>query len=539
MNGRKVFHDSVVPIPVQTGLTPNGLMVNEASAPHLDEPMTVHFSLALPPEAESSLEEKVARGETVPSEALHRDYNVKQADADALVAWLKGQGFTIDDISPDNTSIYATAPAAEIAKSLQVTMVQVTRGGFTSTAARNAPSLPEDVGAPVHGIGGLQPFLHANKHARLRLPHRENRAGLGRTPAGALAPAPNIANKPPYLVNEILRAYNADGLGLTGSGQTIAILIDTFPDDADLLEFWKHNGLPVKLTQIEKINVKGGQLPPPEGEETLDTEWASGIAPGAKIRIYATGSLQFVDIDRALDRILADVPTQPGMRQLSISLGLGESFLGGPGGEVAIEHQKFLKLAAAGVNVFVSSGDAGSNPDGSGHSPTGPLQAEYESSDSCVVGVGGTALTLAADGSVASEVGWVFGGGGRSMFFHRPPWQKGHGITGTRRLVPDVSLAAAPEEGAFVLLKGQVRQIGGTSWSAPVWAGFCALINEARVKAGKGALSFLNPLIYPLNGPSFRDVTVGSNGAFHAQSGYDLVTGLGVPNVKELIKQLA
>ena len=66
-------------------------------------------------------------------------------------------------------------------------------------------------------------------------------------------------------------------------------------------------------------------------------------------------------IDRALDRIIADLPSQPGMRQLSISLGLGETFMAPA--EVATEHTKFLHLAAAGVNVFVSSGDAGSNPD--------------------------------------------------------------------------------------------------------------------------------------------------------------------------------
>src|SRR5437764_10799884 len=103
----------------------------------------------------------------------------------------------------------------------------------------------------------------------------------------------------------------------------------------------------------------------------------------------------------ALDQIIADLPTHPGMRQLSISLGLGETFMGGPLGEVATQHQKFLRLAAAGVNVFVSSGDAGSNPDDTGHGSTGPTQAEYESSDSSVIGVGGTTLTLATNGVVA------------------------------------------------------------------------------------------------------------------------------------------
>src|SRR3982750_2369992 len=121
---------------------------------------------------------------------------------------------------------------------------------------------------------------------------------------------------------------------------------------------------------------------------------AEGSCMSFVIPIFAgRSSLRFVDLVLALDRIIADLPTQPGLRQLSISLGLGETFMGGPAGEVAVQHQRFLRLAAAGVNVFVSSGDAGSNPDVTGHG-TGPIsQAEYESSDPSVVGVGGTRLT--------------------------------------------------------------------------------------------------------------------------------------------------
>jgi kumamolisin len=227
------------------------------------------------------------------------------------------------------------------------------------------------------------------------------------------------------------------------------------------------------------------------------------------------------------------------MRQLSISLGLGETFLNGPGGEVAVQHQKFVKLAAAGVNVFVSTGDAGSNPDETGQSPTGPLQAEYSASDSCVVAVGGTTLKLTSKGTVSSEVGWSSSGGGKSAYFPRPSWQQAPGMSGHRRLVPDVAATADPDEGGFVMLNGQVQQFGGTSWSAPIWAGFCALINEARAKKGKAPLPFINPLIYPLRTTCFRDITTGNNGAYHGVSGFDLVTGLGVPNVKALIQALA
>jgi kumamolisin len=123
-----------------------------------------------------------------------------------------------------------------------------------------------------------------------------------------------------------------------------------------------------------------------------------------------------------------------------------------------------------------------------GHSSGGPTQVEYESSDINVIGVGGTTLNLAPDGTVQSERGWVGSGGGKSGRFTRQIWQKGAGMpAGNERLVPDVSLAADPNTGACVILHGQRQQIGGTSWRTPCWAGFCALIHEARGKAGKSS----------------------------------------------------
>lgn len=124
------------------------------------------------------------------------------------------------------------------------------------------------------------------------------------------------------------------------------------------------------------------------------------------------------------------------------------------------------------------------------------------------------------------------------MYFPRPTWQTTPTTTGNRRLVPDVSLTADPNEGAFVVLNGHIQQYGGTSWSAPVWAGFCALINAARAEAGKKPLSFLNPSMYSQGSKCFRDITGGSNGSYHATNGFDLTTGLGVPNVKALIANL-
>jgi kumamolisin len=293
MGDRKVFSDSVTPLPDQLGLTPHGLMVNSIEPQRRNETMTLLFSMSIPADAGNDLEARVARGEVIGLDELRQKYATNPEDLQALVAWLKNQGFEIVKESSDGTGVYAKATVDQIEQSLGVKMVRVTKDGLTYTAAQNAPSLPAEVAQSVHAIIGLQPFRQAHKHNRQRLPKGGNRASLntkstkGAVSTATVAPSPNIANAPPYLVQEILKSYNADGLSVTGKGQKIAILIDTFPNDADLTAFWQRNNLPISLSQIEKIPVNGGQLPAPEGEETLDTEWASGIAPGATIRIYA------------------------------------------------------------------------------------------------------------------------------------------------------------------------------------------------------------------------------------------------------------
>jgi kumamolisin len=529
---RKVFKNSVVPLPA-TGPAPQGLVVNAPIQDHKNDTMEVLFSLAIPKDARAKLEEKVLKGEVVDPKELAKDYSPKPEDAERLVKFLKDEGFEITQTTDDKTSVYAKGTVAQIEKTLQVKMVRVTKDGQTYNAAKDAPSLPADVGAGVQSVIGLQPFRQFTKKSRIHRP-------VNSEETADEAHAPQV---PGYLVNQVLKAYNADNLGVTGDGQKIAILIDTLPHDADTKHFWTVNGLPADASRVEKVRLKRGRLPPVEGEESMDVQWSSGIAPGAKVRVYACGSLAFVDLDRGLDRILADAMADPALRQASISLGLGEQLLSPDGaldGEVAIEEDKFLKLAALGVNVFVSSGDAGSNPDATGHGTGDIQQAEWMATSPFVVGVGGTALLLNGAGTVTGESAWAGSGGGLSKVFDRPSYQKQVQMgQAQKRLVPDVSLLAAPETGGYVRVNGHDLQIGGTSLSAPVWAGFCALMNEARTKANKPTLPFLNPIIYPMaGGNNFRDIKGGSNGAFNADLGYDMVTGLGVPHVKNLTTEL-
>ncbi|HEV3342051.1 MAG TPA: protease pro-enzyme activation domain-containing protein, partial [Pirellulales bacterium] len=139
MSPRKVFHDSVAELPVMPGMTPTGLKVNSAKDEHRDEKMTISFSLAVPKDAHDELEALVAQGKVVSPDELKTKYAVKPEAVKKLTDWLKGEGFEIEHVSSDGTSVYARASVGQIERSLSVTMVRVTKDGVTHTAARNAP----------------------------------------------------------------------------------------------------------------------------------------------------------------------------------------------------------------------------------------------------------------------------------------------------------------------------------------------------------------------------------------------------------------
>jgi septal ring-binding cell division protein DamX len=94
-------------------------------------------------------------------------------------------------------------------------------------------------------------------------------------------------------------------------------------------------------------------------------------------------------------------------------------------------------------------------------------------------------------------------------------------------------------DGVVIYVNGSPMSFEGTSLSCPVWAAITALVNQARAAAGTGSIGLLNPYLYPLAGTSvFNDVTSGTNGAYNAGPGYDLCSGLGTPNVTNLLAAL-
>ena len=178
----------------------------------------------------------------------------------------------------------------------------------------------------------------------------------------------------------------------------------------------------------------------------------------------------------------------------------------------------FKKFAAQGQNYFQAAGD-------SGHYTTRSTDV-FPADDANVTTVGGTDLnTTGAGGAWASETAWVDGGGGyyAKDAIAIPTWQL-PAITGTNlgsttyRNAPDVS---ANSNFTYYVCADQTtctaNSYGGTSFAAPLWAGYMALVNQQAIANGNAVLGFINPLIYILGLSSgysgaFHDISSGNNG---------------------------
>jgi kumamolisin len=521
---RTIFSGSIREISA-AAIQPEAAILRRTLSP-AENGETMEFEVALQMRNFPELQQRLGHGELIAAAEMADKYLPLETDYEAVAGWLTGQGFTITQRDPGRLAIFASGPVWQVSQAFQVNLARVSFENTEYTSAISAPSLPAVLAPAILGVNGLQPHIHPHTHARLQ---------LAQNAASSIAP--------PFLPSEIKHAYNADSLSQTGAGQKIAIVIDTFPKTSDLTTFWSDCGVSQSLANIEFVQVVSGTLPAPSGEESLDVEWSSAIASGAKVRVYATKDLSFVHLDQAYARIISDLPGQPALHQVSLSFGLGETYT--TASQVQTDDNYFASMASAGLTVFVSSGDGGSSPGTSGHDHSGPVQAETPASDPNVTAVGGTSLFVdSSTGNVTSESAWFDGGGGISIYFNRPGWQVGPGVPGgTMRLVPDVACAADPNTGGFLILGGKQFIVGGTSWSAPTWAGFSALINQARANAGLGFLGLLGPRIYPLLGSTnFRDITSGSNGTggvYNAGVGYDLCTGVGVPDMAALLPALS
>lgn len=111
-----------------------------------------------------------------------------------------------------------------------------------------------------------------------------------------------------------------------------------------------------------------------------------------------------------------------------------------------------------------------------------------------------------------------------------------------KRLTPDISAVADPFTGLKLVFNGQLIVGGGTSQAAPLWAGITAVMNQYLAENGGRQVGEINPLLYRIAEgsrlPAFRDIVLGGNAVASAGPGYDLVTGLGTPDVENLANNI-
>jgi kumamolisin len=273
------------------------------------------------------------------------------------------------------------------------------------------------------------------------------------------------------------------------------------------------------------------------------------IAPAAKLVLYnCPGNCTDPQFNATVAAAVRDTPHG------IISMSLGGCEKDSTAGGIAATNAPLDQADALGESVFVSSGDSGAFTcltQDWGAAPTSRYQgASSPATAPGVTSVGGTRVSVNTDGSWYKEEVWVNpaetagSGGGESAYVARPGWQVAAGVdTHLKRQTPDVAAAADPVTGATIRIAHEWYQGGGTSQSAPIWAGMTALMNQYFKAGHGGALGFMNPALYALaratpRYPPFHDVTLGNNMGYNAGPGYDMATGLGTPDAWNLFRDL-
>jgi len=511
---------------------------------------SVRFDIVLPVRDQAGLDRFLQEIYDPSSPSYHNYVTVKQfterfgpsqKDWDALVRFAKANGFVVVGGSRDGMDLQLKGSVAAIETAFHITMGlyhdPIENRDFY--AVDREPTV--DLSFQLWHITGLDNYS-VPRPALVKRPQ-------GAQPAATTGSCPDAS-----FCGSDMRAAYYEGTSLTGKGQNLALFELAGTDLTDLTAYYK--GAKQKQPYTPTLISTGGYSTTclasdgcDDTEQTIDMTQAMGMAPGSKMlymyvcgNAYGTG--QFSDT--------ACLSAMVSTKDAPLSLQISASWLWKPS-DPSSDDPYFEKMAAQGQSFFNAAGDDG---EWTGSGFYWPADSPY------VISVGGTDLTTKGAGKGwASEVGWSpYSGGGISPDdFAIPSWQKLKGVInksneGSKkyRNGPDVSANAnftfyvCSDQGQNPNFDGQecgANIYGGTSFAAPMWAGYLALANQQAAAKGDKPPGFINPTIYPLGvgktyDTLFHDITSGSNG-FPAVKGYDLMTGWGSPNGDALINALA
>jgi subtilase family serine protease len=450
----------------------------------------------------------------------------------------------------------------------------------------------------VAGCGGGSAAPGTATGGRTR-PARSTAISISRTaprqPPAALKPKTAPTSEPPdcdsvttcYTPQQIEVAYGIRPLlkqGMDGRGETVVLpeLAEPqpLPPDVsnlrqDMSRFDSLFGLP--LARLKVVTSIANPASPwlADGEEVLDAEMVHAIAPHAAITVLLVKATSLNNPANATAAAIAAIrlgTSRGGVVSISAAGQTGGEHCDTPT-ETDRLHAALKAAVARHVTVIAASGDIGAVGEpcavikgltGGAFPPV--KEVNLPAADPLVLATGGTTLNAShATGTYIGEIGWglPFGspgtqfqasGGGFSRHFARPGYQHGvPGIGGTRG-VPDVSADASPHTGmSLVIAEGgnhyTIRNSGGTSTTAPLWAGLIAVADQYAHRH----LGFVNPAIYRIARSAsyheaFHDITKGNNTpafaghtitGYAATTGWDPVTGWGTPNAQALVPLLA
>jgi len=454
-------------------------------------------------------------------------FGPSQEDYGAVIGFAQANGFTVTGTVPNRMIVDVQAPVVSIEAAFHVNMgvYQHPTENRTFYAPDREPTA--DLPVALWHISGFDNFSIPRPAGLSRAPEAQPNAVGGSAPGGAFA-------------GSDMRAAYYGGSALTGSGQSVGLLEFSPYNINDVNKYFTqvHQTNNVTVTPVSTDgsgtsctgSCGGGNA---EAEVVLDIIQAISMAPGmSQVRVYVAQNSD-ADIFAAMAN---DGNT---VKSLSCSWGWYPA-------DPSTDDPYFKTFLAQGQSLFVASGDSGSY--------NGlPSQYVYPADDQYVTAVGGTDLTTSsAGGPWESETAWIDSGGGISPNnIPIPSYQQTAGVINssnkgskTYRNVPDVAAEANFDN--YICYGGGTcgGTWGGTSFAAPRWAGYIALVNQQAVANGVSTVGFINPAIYTIGlgssyGANFHDIISGNNGSYSAEVGYDLVTGWGSPNGTGLINSLS
>jgi subtilase family serine protease len=534
-------------------------------------------------------------------------FGMTENDIARLTAWLESQGLTVTSVANSRNQISFEGTVAQIESVFGTEMHDYLVEGEIHFANATNPSVPVALAGSVLSVGHLHNFT-PKPRAKVR---RVSSDGVVPHFTSHLSGNHFLAPGDFATIYDVQPLYD---VGIDGTGQTIATTGQSSINLSDVTNFRNAAGLPAKAPTLVLMPGTGTSMrcPGDEGESDLDVEWSGGVAKNASIILVYTGltsgetcsNRQFGAFDAlqyAIDQNLAPV----------ISNSYGECESPASSADAQTIRGWVQQANAQGQTVVSAVGDSGAaDCDFQVTTATQGLAVDMPAAIPEVTGMGGTefsgdAAAMVTNGNASAttywsgttggtdtissalsyipEMGWndtansdntggqlLATGGGASAFFSKPSWQTG---TGSKRDVPDLALNASPDHDPYLFCSedganGAVAPsctngfrdpstfftaVGGTSASAPTFAGILALLNQ---KLGASGLGNVNPSLYGLaatNPSAFHDVTTGNNivpctsgspscpatapfqFGFSAGAGYDQVTGLGSVDANALI----